>query len=144
MKKVSAKQEQNKKTISNAMERLAISKHRTMIEGMKKLLAQAMDEALAEHARQDLQSHLKTGDSYGWILGYNGHKIDMEITLGHAAKGGGVNDELEKLIAGTGAGYVGIVMAGLEPAHYYKVEFEEIILENTMDMVETLNLFHKI
>jgi hypothetical protein len=33
--------------------------------------------------------------------------------------------------------YVGIVMAGMKPASFYNVEFEEDVLDDTMHMIES-------
>ena len=122
----------NEQTIKNAFERLATNKHNIIVNGMKPLLDNAVKFALKRHHAEGLPGHLETGDSYGWALAYNGEMIAMEVTKGYDEILGGVSEELEYLALKDNVGYIGIVMAGLNPPSYYKVEYEDDIIEDTL------------
>jgi hypothetical protein len=59
--------------------------------------------------------------------------IDMKVTVGMNELEGGVAEELEWLALKDNVGYIGIVMAGLNPPHYYKLKYEEEIVYDTLD-----------
>lgn len=128
----------NEKTINKAFTGFIHNKHQHLISGMRGLLQDAVLFALQLHKEEGLQSHLLTGDSYGWALGYNGKCIDLKVTIGdnYAENGASVEETLIGLAShySKGQNYVGIVMAGMEPTHFYKVENEEKILYSTVEM----------
>lgn len=122
----------NEQTIKKAFERLATNKHNIIVNSMKSLLENAVKFALERHHEKGLPSHLETGDSYGWALAFNSEMIAMEVTKGYDEILGGVSEELEYLALKDNVGYIGIVMAGLNPPSYYKVEYEDDIIEDTI------------
>lgn len=126
----------NDKVIKDAFARFAKTKHNTAIHGLRGLLDAAVTFALELHRERGLPSHLEAGDSYGWAIGYMGNVIETKITLGtNYAEGASVEETLIGMAASQSAnGYVGIVMAGMEPAHFYKVTHEEEILYSTINM----------
>lgn len=127
----------NEKVINKAFERLNATKHRTIIDGLRGLLDAAVTFALQRHHERHLGGHLESGDSYGWAIGYKGSVVDLKITVGtNYAEDASVEDTLNFLASEhSDAGYVGIVMAGMEPSYFYKVEHEEEILYDTINLV---------
>jgi hypothetical protein len=104
---------------------------------------------LQRHREKDLGSHLETGDSYGWALGYQGQCVAIKVTTGKNYSEDSVYDTLKAEIIKHSTSvnrYVGIVMAGMDPPQFYKLEHEEEILADTMNMVagDFDRYFHKI
>lgn len=122
----------NEQTIKKAFARLADEKHKIMVASLRDLLDSAVKFAFERHHALGLPGHLETGDSYGWALAYNGEMIDMWISKGYDEISGGVSEELEYLALKDNVGYIGIVMAGLNPPHYYKVEYEQAVIDDTI------------
>lgn len=132
-------QSKNANTIENAFRRLAANEHFAIVSGMKALLDASVQFALQRHHEENLPGHLVTGDSYGWALGYQGQCVAVKVTIGdtYSDQASGVKETLEQMAGSTASKgrYVGIVMAGMTPSSFYKVEYEEEILADTMDMV---------
>ena len=129
----------NEQTIEAAFKRLAQTKHTAMIDGMKALLDAAVVFALQVHEERYLHNHLETGDSYGWALGYKGQCVDYKVTTWEdlPTTDEGITETLTKMainLSSKNNKYVGIVMAGMSPAHYYNVTMEEDVLALTIDM----------
>lgn len=129
----------NEATIDKAFKGLIHNKHQHLISGLKGLLDDSVNYALNMHKEKNLHNHLATGDSYGWAIGYNGKCLDVKVTIGknYAEQGASVSETLSSLASNhsKGQGYIGIVMAGMEPSSFYKLEYEEEILYNTVEMV---------
>lgn len=139
----------NDKVIENAFKRLALVKHTSIIDGMTALLRSAVTFALRRHKERHLPAHLDAGDSYGWALGHKGQCLAVEVTTGTIYSDRSVKEMLEAEVSNlssTTNKYVGIVMAGMDPPQFYKIEHEEEILEDTMDLVEGDfdRYFHKV
>ena len=139
----------NDRTIVNAFKRLATTEYLTAMGGMKALLDSAVVFALQRHEEEGLPHHLETGDSYGWALGYQGQCVAIKVTTGENYSEDSVHDTLKaELIKHSKSvnRYVGIVMAGMDPPQFYKLEHEEEILSDTMDLVagDFDRYFHKI
>lgn len=131
----------NEKTIENAFRRFVESEYRALIGGMKALLDAAVVFALRRHEERYLHSHLETGDSYGWAIGRQGQCVAIKVTawtdLPNTEEG--IEAKLRSMVESLSSNknkYIGVVMAGMKPAEYYNIEFEEEILDETMLMVE--------
>lgn len=142
-------QSRNKEVIEKAFLRMQTLKHRKMISLMRNLLPEAVRFALDFHelGPDPHFGHLEMGDDYGWMLIYNGVEVDREIYTADN-KVGDVNQQLTNLIPKLKrTGYVGVVMAGMqEPAEFFSVEFEEVVLEETIKVTKQnfSEYFHKI
>lgn len=133
-------QTKNAKTIENAFKRLASNEAFAITDGLKALMDAAVVYALKVHEERYLHSHLETGDSYGWAVGRQGQCIAMKVTQWDdlPTTDAKISDKLRAIAEDASANknkYVGIVMAGMEPAGYYNIEIEEDVLDDTMNMV---------
>ena len=124
---------QNEKVIKNAFGRFMKSEETIIRIGMIQLLSDAVKTALELHDERH-QAHITYGDTYGWMLVRNGKIVKIEVE----AKGERVGDASQMLRSYAGkvpnTGWVGIVMAGLHPANFFKVSYEKGILENTIQI----------
>lgn len=127
--------DKNGKVIKDAFARLSQTKHDRMIEGLKGLLDDAVSFILEQHEVDGRRSHLETGDTYGWALGYDGQLVDIKITQGpNPSESFSVEENLRQMMIQT-TGYVGIIMAGMDPAHWFKLPYEEDYQNLTKDMI---------
>ena len=124
----------NNKTIRTAFERLAKSKHERMIEGLRGILDDAVLFIFEQHLIDGHENHRKTGDSYGWAIGYNGQIVDIKITNEGEEIGMSVQEELNVMIEDT-TGYTGIIMAGMVPERWFVWEYEEEYQDMAKDMI---------
>lgn len=130
----------NDRTISKAFDGLKHNERQLLIAGMKGLLDAAVVYALQLHKEKYLHNHLETGDSYGWALGYQGQCVAIKVTTWEdlPTTSVSITDTLTSLVCKLSSKknkYVGVVMAGMEPAEYYNVLMEEFVLAETMDLV---------
>jgi hypothetical protein len=131
----------NSKVIENAFKRFATTEASAVISGMKSLLDAAVTYALKIHEERSLHNHLERGDSYGWALGVQGQCVAIKITEWEDLPDTdiGIKDKIKEIVENYSAGkknkYVGIVMAGMKPKEIYNFEFEEEILDDTMNMI---------
>ncbi len=134
----------NDKTIMKAFNGLQHNKHNHLIAGMKGLLQDAVMFIYEQHRVDGHMNHLEYGDTYGWALYYNGQMIDKKINSGPEVSDFSVSDELDSRIAAS-KGYVGVIMAGMNPEVVFKDEFEIPYMELTADMIaaEYLRFFQK-
>lgn len=127
--------DKNSKVIKDAFARLSQTKHDRMIEGLKGLLDDAVSFILEQHEVDGRRSHLETGDTYGWAVGYNGQLLDMKVTQGpNPSESFSVEESLSEMMIQT-TGYVGIIMAGMDPAHWFIVDYEREYQNLTKDMI---------
>lgn len=140
--------EKNNKIIENAFKRLAATEHLTIVGGLKAILDAAVVFALQRHKERGLPAHQESGDSYGWALGYQGQCVAIKVTVGTIYSDKSVREMLESAVMRYSSQnkYVGIVMAGMDPPQFYKLEHEEEILNDVMDLVagDFDRYFHKI
>lgn len=130
--------QRNKKTIKKAFDGLRHNERQFIISGMKGLLDAAVVFALQRHRELGLPAHQQAGDAYGWALGYQGQCVAVKITTGPLYSDISVQEILESAVIQHSSAknkYIGIVMAGMDPPSFYKVEHEEAILNDTMDWV---------
>ena len=117
----------NKLTIKNAFARLMATKDEVVEAGMYDLLENAVHIALQAHNEQH-QNHIEIGDTYGWMLVHN-HRIKEIAVVSTANNKGRATKQLRaKLKELPQKGWVGVVMAGLDPASYFSLEYEEKML----------------
>ena len=135
----------NAQVIEKAFERLLKSKNTIIRDGMIKLLREAVKTALGLHDEAH-QSHLTLGDTYGWMLVIDGRMEKIEVE----AKRDKVGQAEAMLRTYVGKvpnnGIVGIVMAGMQPANFFSINYEKGIFENTMQITKDnfYQYFHKL
>lgn len=127
--------QKNNRVVEKAISRLSRSKHNRLIEGLKGLLEDAVFFILEQHEVDGRRAHLETGDTYGWAVGHNGQLVDMKITVGpNPSTSFSVEDALQGMIRHT-TGYVGIIMAGMDPEKWFILDYEIAYQEITKDMI---------
>lgn len=125
----------NQQVIKNAFARLKLTKDEVIRAGMYGLLEDAVQIALAAHDERH-QSHIELGDTYGWMLVHN-HRIEEIAVVSTADNRGRATKQLRaKLKDLPSKGWVGVVMAGLEPANYFSVTYEMGMLDFAVQMTE--------
>ena len=134
----------NEKTIMKAFSGLQHNKHNHLVAGLKSLLQDAVMFIYEQHRMDGHMNHLEYGDTYGWALYYNGQLVEKKINTGSRVSDFSVSDELESRIAES-KGYVGIVMAGMDPAVFFWEKHEIPYMEETAAMIaaEYLRFFQK-
>lgn len=134
----------NDKTIMKAFNGLLHNKHNHLIAGMKGLLQDAVMFIYEQHRVDGHMNHLESGDTYGWALYYNGQMIDKKINSGPEVSDFSVSDELDSRIAAS-KGYVGVIMAGMNPEVVFWEKHEIPYMELTADMIaaEYFRFFQK-
>jgi hypothetical protein len=144
-------EQQNAKTIENAFRRLATTEALVVVNGLKAILDAAVVYALRVHEERYLHNHLETGDSYGWALGRQGQCIAIKVTQWDdlPTTDASITKTLTRMAEDLSTGkdkYIGIVMAGMKPDNFYNAEFEEEVLDDTINMVagDFDRYFHKI
>lgn len=125
----------NQQTIKNAFARLKSTKDEVIRAAMYGLLEDAVQIALDAHDEKH-QSHIELGDTYGWMLVHN-HKIEEIAVVATVDNRGQATKQLRaKLKDLPSKGWVGVVMAGLEPANYFSVRYEMGMLDFAIQMTE--------
>lgn len=127
----------NEQKIKSAFTRLTANKDEVIRSGMYGLLEDAVQFALAIHDERH-QAHIEIGDTYGWMLVHN-HRIQEIAVVATADNRGKATKKLRSKLAKLPAkGWVGVVMAGLEPANYFIVSYEVGIINNTATMTKQI------
>lgn len=125
----------NEQVIKNALARLKSVKDEVIRQGMYGLLEDAVQIALDAHDEKH-QSHIEIGDTYGWMLVHN-RKIE-EIAV--VATDNNIGKATKKLRASLKnlpkEGWVGVVMAGLEPTSYFSVVYEMGMLDYSLQITK--------
>lgn len=125
----------NQQVIENAFARLKATKDEVIRSGMYGLLEDAVQIALDAHDEKH-QAHIEIGDTYGWMLVHN-HKIEEIVVVSTADNRGKATKQLRaKLKNLPNKGWIGVVMAGLEPANYFSVIYETGMLDFSMQMTK--------
>lgn len=125
---------QNERVIKNALAKLRADREDVIRSIMYGLLEDAVQIALDAHNERH-QSHIELGDTYGWMLLHNG-KIEELMVVSTDDNRGKATKQL-KMIALKNilrSGWKGVVMAGLEPASYFSVNYELGMLDYSMQM----------
>lgn len=125
----------NEQVIKNAFARLKANKDEIIRAGMYGLLEDAVQIALDAHDEKH-QSHIELGDTYGWMLVHN-HRIEKIAVVATADNRGTATKQLRAKLKDLPAkGWVGVVMAGLEPANYFSVIYETGMLDFSLQMTQ--------
>lgn len=134
----------NEATIKSALARLKGNKDEIIRRGMCALLEDAVKIALATHDRRH-NAHIKLGDTYGWMLLHDGNIEVMKVISTADNRGRATSQLKKKALFGTfRKGWVGVVMAGLEPAIYFEVLYEMGILDHTVEITrQNFNKYFK-
>jgi hypothetical protein len=120
----------NEQTIKNAFARLMADKDEIIRRGMYSLLEEAVKFALEIHDESH-QTHIEIGDTYGWALIHNGNIEEISVVSTPQNEGRATEQLRKKARWINKRGWVGIVMAGLEPANYFSVTYESNLLYYT-------------
>lgn len=129
----------NAKTIQNAFARLVKNENEIIRSGMYGLLEDAVQTALAAH-NEAHQKHIEIGDTYGWMLVHNG-KIEEIVVEANSDNRGNASEQLRKQLSKLPKkGWVGVVMAGMQPASYFSIRYELGTLEYARN-VTLVNFF---
>lgn len=125
----------NEHIIKNAFARLKLTKDEVIRAGMYGLLEDAVQIALEAHDEKH-QSHIELGDTYGWMLVHN-HKIEEIAVVATSDNRGRATKQLRaKLKNLPSKGWIGVVMAGMQPANYFSVRYEIGMLDFSMQMTK--------
>lgn len=123
----------NENVIEAAFARLAASEERTVREGLVRVMREAVRYALDIHDAKH-QRHLTSGDTYGWLVVHNGASVQMEVT----SAGEAIGDVTARLLRMEGrvrrTGWVGVVMAGINPPSFFSLDYELDVMHDTVDM----------
>lgn len=129
----------NKDTIKNAFDRLMKNKNEIVEAGMYDVLQNAVNVALAAHNNEH-QSHILIGDTYGWMLVHNHKIVEISVEATEENLGNATKQLRAKLKELPKTGWIGVVMAGMQPASYFSVAYEVGTLEHARN-VTLLNFF---
>lgn len=125
----------NEQTIKNAFARFRQAKDEVIRSGMYALLEDAVQVALEAHDEKH-QSHIELGDTYGWMLLHNG-RIEEIAVVATDNNVGKATDKLRRQASKVSKnGWVGVVMAGMEPASFFTVIYEIGILDYTVQVTK--------
>lgn len=124
----------NEQTIRRAFSDFAIDKHKRVLEGLEGLMRDAVMFIYEQHRVDGHENHLETGDTFGWAVYYNGQLLKKKVNTGMEISDFSVSDELEARLANS-KGYVGIVMAGMDPKTIFWYKHEEKYFEVAKDMI---------
>lgn len=124
----------NEQTIRRAFSDFAIDKHKRVLEGLEGLMRDAVLFIYEQHRVDGHENHLEYGDTFGWAIYYNGQLLKKKVNTGMEISDFSVSDELEARLANS-KGYVGIVMAGMDPKTVFWYSHEEKYFEVAKDMI---------
>lgn len=124
----------NEQTIRRAFSDFAIDKHKRVLEGLEGLMRDAVMFIYEQHRVDGHENHLEYGDTFGWAIYYNGQLLKKKVNTGTQISDFSVSDELEARLANS-KGYVGIVMAGMDPKTIFWYNHEEKYFEVAKDMI---------
>lgn len=123
----------NDKTIERAFARLLAGERASAEAAMTDCLREAVRHALEAHDGRH-RRHLESGDTYGWLLVHDGAAVRMEVTSGGEA----IGDVTARLLRMEGrvrrTGWVGVVMAGMNPASFFSLDYEMDVMHDTAAM----------
>lgn len=124
----------NEQTIRRAFSDFAIDKHKRVLEGLEGLMRDAVMFIYEQHRVDGHENHLEYGDTFGWAIYYNGQLLKKKVNTGTQISDFSVSDELEARLANS-KGYVGIVMAGMDPKTIFWYSHEEKYFEVAKNMI---------
>lgn len=115
--------------INNAFARLIKTKDEVIEAGMYDVLENAVHVALEAHNAEH-QLHLEIGDTYGWMLVHNHRIVEISVVATDDNRGNATKQLREKLRELPKTGWIGVVMAGMQPASYFSIAYELGTLEH--------------
>lgn len=118
----------NDRTILQAFARLSQNKDEIIRAGMYGILEDAVQTALEAHNDMH-QMHIEIGDTYGWMLVHNGRIEEIVVEANSDNRGNASRQLREQLGKLPKKGWVGVVMAGMQPASYFSIRYELGTLE---------------
>ena len=118
----------NNDIIKDAFTRLTKTKDEVIEAGMYDMLEIAVQVALAAHNGTH-QSHIQIGDTYGWMLVHNHRLVEISVVATDDNRGNATKQLREKLRELPKTGWIGVVMAGMQPASYFSIIYELGTLE---------------
>lgn len=124
----------NEQTIRRAFSDFAIDKHKRVLEGLEGLMRDAVMFIYEQHRVDGHENHLEYGDTFGWAIYHNGQLLKKKVNTGMEISDFSVSDELEARLANS-KGYVGIVMAGMDPKTIFWYSHEEKYFEVAKNMI---------
>ena len=130
----------NNATIQDAFARLIKTKDEVIEAGMYDVLENAVHVALAAH-NETHQSHIQIGDTYGWMLVHNHRIVEISVVATDDNKGNASKQLREKLRELPKTGWIGVVMAGMQPASYFSIAYELGTLEHAKN-ITLLNFYN--
>ena len=123
----------NNSVIEAAFARLAAAEERSVREGLRRTLEEAVRYALDIHDERH-QRHLASGDTYGWLIVHDGAAVQMEVR----SAGEAIGDVTARLLRMEGrvrrTGWVGVVMAGMNPPSFFALDYEMDVMNDTVAM----------
>lgn len=126
---------QNSDVIKNAFKAFKDNKDEIIRAGMYGLLEDAVQLAL--HAHDDKhKSHIEIGDTYGWMLVHNGKIKEIAVVATDKNEGKATQMLKAKRKDLPKKGWIGVVMAGMEPASFFSVIYEMGMLDYSLQMTE--------
>lgn len=135
----------NKAKIISAFAKSYVNAHMAMQQGLERLLNLGVEYCLKNHDARH-QRHLQVGDSYGWLLMHNGEEIKRRIYAEGAEAEGNASSSLD-WVKGIMPqdGYVGIILAGVDPPEYFQVLYEFVPMRQAIKDIkaEDFNRYFK-
>ena len=130
--------EDNARKINEAFAKFQANSQIIFQSGLEAVLDAGVDFCLDEHRKNPIHPkgverttewhsvHVERG-GYGWILGHNGMEVKRKVYGDDSELTAKVNEELSYVFSKSAKdGWVGIILASLEPATYYNVLYEFI------------------
>lgn len=128
---------ENGSIIGGAFSRLRRNAQESIRAALALLLEDAAGYALGIHDSGH-QGHIRNGDNYAWMIVHDGAEVARWVK---AASGeyGGADDMLDRIRPTLSpTGWVGVLMAGMQPESYYAVDYEIGIMEEVADLTPDL------
>lgn len=130
----------NTATIRDAFAMLTKTKDEVIEAGMYDVLENAVHVALEAH-NEERQSHIQIGDTYGWMLVHNHKIVEISVVATDDNRGNATKQLREKLRELPETGWIGVVMAGMQPANYFSIAYEIGTLEHAKN-ITLLNFYN--
>lgn len=130
-------EKRNVKTIERAIKLFQKEAEKVFIAGFESLLRDAVKICLDMHDRR-MHMHTEIGDSYGWIMFHDKKEIKREVNAGTAEATGNANASLSAVNI-TDDGWVGVVMAGMDPPQYFAINYEFWVMRRAINKLSSRN-----
>ena len=125
----------NNSVIEAAFARLAAEEEASVRDGLRTALDKAVRFALGIHNGWH-RRHIESGDTYGWVMFHDGTAVQMAVN----ARGAAIGDVTARLLRMEGrvrrTGWVGVVMAGMNPPSFFSLDYEMDMMYDTVAMTE--------